>query len=307
MKSRVFYKGILTHCYQRTITGGVLFYSVSDYLVFFTEYCVLARKYNIHVLALCQMPDHVHDSIFTDKKKDLGAFKCELNKRFSRAWNQNAGIKGPVFEGPYGSAPKIGDKKARTNIIYVYDNPVERRIVEKAEKYRWNYLAYCFSDHPFSEKLIIRYSSPNMKRAVKEVKSRFIVGKPVSYPMLHRLFMTLNASEKQQLVDYVITTYNVVDYECAARYFGGRDNMLTAIHSSTGSEYDLNEIFVGKTDKCYYRMTDILLKEMKLNDIHEILSMTNEEKSELFFFLMRKIDAKPEQIGKYLHMDVIHK
>ena len=45
-KSRKFYKDIINHCYQRTADNGVLFYTVSDHLVYFTLYCVLAKKYD---------------------------------------------------------------------------------------------------------------------------------------------------------------------------------------------------------------------------------------------------------------------
>lgn len=53
MKRRKFFKDILTHCYQRSADDGVLFYSYSDHLVYFTSYCVLARKHGIQVLSLC--------------------------------------------------------------------------------------------------------------------------------------------------------------------------------------------------------------------------------------------------------------
>ena len=63
MKSRKFYRDIINHCYQRTADGGVLFYTTSDHLVYFTMYCIVAKKYGIKVFSLCQMPDHVHDAV----------------------------------------------------------------------------------------------------------------------------------------------------------------------------------------------------------------------------------------------------
>lgn len=78
MKRRKFYIDILNHCYQRTADDGVLFYTFSDHLVYFTLFCVLARKYNIQVLALCQMPDHVHDCIVAKSSKDFVGFRRGL-------------------------------------------------------------------------------------------------------------------------------------------------------------------------------------------------------------------------------------
>ena len=182
MKRRKFYKNTLTHCYQRTKDDGVLFYTYSDHLVYFTHYCTVARKHHVKVFAMCQMPDHVHDSVMTDRKENLERFKCETNTSFSRKHNERFHRKGAVFEGPYGQAPKFEEKKARSNLVYVLNNPVERKLVKEAEKYRWNYLAYAGSDHPFSEKLVIREARWPLQTAVKEVKAQFRAGKPMGYP-----------------------------------------------------------------------------------------------------------------------------
>lgn len=139
MKRRIFYKGILNHCYQRTADRGVLFYSCFDHLAYFTQYCTMARKYNIQVLALCQMPDHVHDSVIADHKRDLEKFKQDTNSWYAMKWNERYGLHGQVFEQSFGSSPKRGEKKGCSNLVYVGNNPVERRLVEKAEQYRWNY------------------------------------------------------------------------------------------------------------------------------------------------------------------------
>ena len=302
MKRRKFYKNTLTHCYQRTDDDGVLFYTYSDHLVYFTHYCVMARKHHIKVLAMCQMPDHVHDSVITDRKENLERFKCETNTSFSRKHNERFHRKGSVLEGPYGRAPKFEEKKARTNLIYVENNPVERKLVEVAEEYRWNYLAYAGSDHPFSEKLVIRRARWPLQKAVKEVKAQFKAGKPMGYAQLERLFGPLGHRERLQLTDYIVTTYNVIDYQATINCFGSYERLLTAVHSTTGSEYDLREYFVGKSDACYNQMTNLLLREEKLKDIHDLLSLSIDERTELFLFLQRSLDVLPKQIAKYLHI-----
>ena len=307
MKRRKFYKNTLTHCYQRSADNGVLFYTYSDHLVYFTLYCTLARKHHIRVLAMCQMPDHVHDSILTDRKENMERFKCETNASFSRKHNERFRRKGPVFEGPYGRAPKMEDKRIRTNLIYVENNPVERKLVIHAEEYRWNYLAYAVSDHPFSERLIVRKAAWPLRKAVREVKAQFKAGKPMNYAQLERLFLPLNRKEKLQLTDFIITTYNVIDYQAAVAYFGSYEKMLTATHSTTGSEYDLKENFIGKSDACYNQMTALLLKEGMVKDIHDLLSMSDDEKYELFLLLQHSIEALPEQIAGFLHLAIRRK
>ncbi len=302
MKSRKFYRDIINHCYQRTADGGVLFYTTSDHLVYFTMYCIVAKKYGIKVFSLCQMPDHVHDAVASRSQRDLVEFKRELNSRFAREYNKHCGTQGQVFEMPFGSAPKYGDKKARSVIVYIGNNPVERQLVSHAEEYRWNYLAYAFCPNPFSEKIVIRRSSKALRTAVKVIKAQHKAGKPLNFTLLKNITKELSSGELQQITDFIISTYNVIDYVSAIRFFDTFADMLTAMHATTGSEHDLNEVFVGKSDKPYAQMTCIILSQTDLKDIHQILTMDRDAKWELFLLLRQKTDVMGEQIMKFLHM-----
>lgn len=282
--------------------GGVLFYTFSDHLVYFTNYCIVARKYGVCILAFCQMPDHTHETVSADRKSDLERFKQDSNARFASERNARFGLSGPVFESSFGSVPKIGDKNIRSNLVYVGNNPVERKLVSEAERYRWNYLAYAVSDHPFSEKLVIRKSRWPLQKAVRAVKAQFKSGRPMNYALLQRLFQPLTRKECLQLTDYIIATYNVIDYSAAIRYFGSYEEMLIALHATTGSEYDINEVFIGKSDTCYNRMTTVLLQRGLVKDIHDILSFSIDEKYELFLLLRDATEAPAEQIAAFLHM-----
>lgn len=294
--------GILNHCYQRTKRGEVLFYTVSDYLVFFMQFCVAARKRDVRVLALCLMPDHIHHSTVPMRKKDLSSFVQDYSSQFVCEFNRICRREGSLFQRPFGSAPKVGAKKGRTNLIYVWNNPVERQLCEKAEAYRWNFLAYAGSTHPFSEKLVLSHSSKAMRRAVAEVKAQFHAGHALTYHRLQCLFHVLDKKEKAQLVDFIISTYNVIDYDEAFRYFDGASDALAAAHASTGSEHDLNEVFVGKSDAVYTRLTRVIMREVRPDDIHGILSGSPEERFRLLKLLRSKTDVPTEQIAKYLHL-----
>ena len=300
--NRRFYRGIVNHIYQIAIDGDVIFYSISDHLVYFTVFCTFARKHGIRVLKLCQMPDHIHGSVTADKKSNLSAFERDTTAVFAREHNSVCHRKGPFFKSPFGSVPKYGDKKARSNLIYVDNNPVERRICEKAEQYRWNYLAYADNDHPFSEPFRKREASKAMLRAIRTVEDRHSRGLHLPYAMLKRMFEPLSNKERQQLVDIIITTYSVIDYHESIRYFDNLDAMLTAIHSTTGSEHDLNEVFVGKDDSWYRRMSEIVMAHSNLSDIHDMLGFPSDKKYALFRLLRRETQATSEQIAKYLRI-----
>ena len=299
-KARRVKDGILNHCYQRTVGGAILFYNYADYLVYFTSYCVLARKYDVVVLSLCQMPDHLHDSLLVREKKQLASFKRDQNSWFAKQQNEFLKIEGPLFWHPFGSAMKTDEKKIRTNLIYVGNNPVERHLADKAEECRWNYVAYADSDHPFSKKMVLRKCSSALKGAMKEVRAQHTMDLPLNYCMIYRLFKPLDMEETQQLIDFIIGIYNVIDYKLALEYFGGSyKQFLTALHSTTGSEHDIKEKKTGRSDLYYDQMTTLLLREYALGDIHEFVRM---DKKQLFNFLRGKTAATEKQIKKYLRI-----
>ena len=293
---------VLNHCYQRAENGMLLFYCVSDYLVFFTHYCVLARRYKIHVLSICLMPDHVHDSVLVDSGRNLSCFKQKVNSDFARAHNPVCHSKGRLFEKSYGIAPKIGDKAERTNLIYVGNNGVERKLCKKAEEYRWSFIAYAISPNPFSDKLVIRKARWPMRCAVKEVKTYFKAGMPLNYTQLKRLSDPLNDSEKAQLVYFIISLYNVIDYKEAISRFDSYDKMLTAMHSTTGSEYEIKEEFTGYSDSYYVKMARYVLQIPGVEDVHDVLGWDHDRKWLLYQELRSRFNATGKQIAKFLRI-----
>jgi REP element-mobilizing transposase RayT len=300
---RLFKSGILNHCFQRSADGGVIFYSQSDYLIWFTTVCTAAQRHKVKVLSMCPMPDHTHMSVTAETVQELSAFYGEANRTFSRSHNQVCGTRMSWFESTYGSVPKQGAKAGRTNLIYVGNNAVERQLAVNAEDYRWSFLAYAVSDHPFSDKLVLREASWHMKNAVREVRAQHKRGKPLTYNQLRRITSKLDLREREQLVDFIITTYNIIDYTEALRYFDGSfENYLVALHSTTTHEYDLNETFEGRSDAWYAQMAQILIREKRLPDIHEFLSWPLEKRKELYPLLRNRTRATPGQICKFLHI-----
>ena len=300
--SRPFVPGIINHCYQNTINGALLFYSVSDFLVMFTLVCVASKRYDVKVLAVCFMPDHIHGSYVAVSKRELSAFVGYYSSEYVKMFNDYYGRSGPLFNRPFGSVPKIGDKKGRTNLIYVDNNPVERRLSKDAVLYRWNFLAYGQSKHPFSEPIKRRTASSALKKAMEIVDLQSSRGHPLTFALLGKWFSRLSKKESLQLVDYIITTYSVIDYDAAARFFGGFDNMLLAIRSTTGSEYDLNEPFEGRNDSYYAMMSAWLLKTGRFKDVHKVITLPLNEKLNLFRELQYVTNATPGQVAKYLHL-----
>lgn len=303
MKNRKIYNGIINHCYQRLEDRGVLFYTVSDHLVFFTIFCTTAKEFKVKVLKLVQMPDHIHHATIEYRRGELSAFCGEASRRFARTFNERCGLAGQLFEHPFQSVPKVGAKKARTILLYLDNNPQERQLVQKAEDYQWNYLAYGNTNHPFSDKIVLREASMPLRRALKTVRAQHKEGRPMNYTLLRRLFDSLPSDrERCQLTDYIVTTYSVIDHAESIRYFGTYEEELIAAHANTGSEYDINEVFIGRSDAVYASMRRVIRQTGRYADLHEILSLPIPEKVELLQLLQRETSALSKQIAAFLHL-----
>lgn len=306
MKSftRKFQPGTLIHCYQNTVNGYLLFYNYSDHLVHFTIFCTCAKRYGIRVLSLCQMLDHIHSGVQAPSRELFSLFNQEVSSQYALSDSTVCKRKGHLFNRPYGSALKQGSKKVRTNLIYIGNNPVERRLCSKAIEYRWNYLAYAHNNHPYSERLVIRKASWAMRKAIKEINAQHRRNQHLSYPLLQRLFGSLDRMEGLQLIDYIVTKYSVIDYEYACHFFGGYDNMIKAMEYNTGSEYDIKEDKFGKSDACYGKIARWLFDNLKLTDIHDIFSLPESRRADLLLEMHSELGIEIWQLAKYLRLKI---
>mgnify|MGYP002624141646 CR=1 FL=1 len=303
-RKRVFKVGALHHIYQRTIDGYLIFYDKRDFLVFFTLFCTVARKYNITVLGICLMYDHIHVLVKASCKADFSAFVREYTCGFSRRRNIRYQRKGDFFRHRFGSAPKVDEKKSRTAIAYLYNNPVEKKLCGKAEEFQWNFLDYSQSCHPFSEPLRWGTACRPLRRAMVEVHSLRLSDVPLSYEFIERIIQKLSAREVLQLTDYIIVQYNCVDYKELSAYYADFEALLTAIHSNTGSEYQIREVVTPDSDRIFQQMSKTIRKMTPYRKMEDVLSLPDVEKRRLAWILTAETGASPRQISKFLQVNL---
>ena len=176
-------------------------------------------------------------------------------------------------------------------------------ICGQAEQYRWNFLAYSGSEHPFSQP-IIRYRVPkHLRQALDAIDTLVSSEKPLNYRFLNYQFKNLGQEEKNAVTDYMISRFNVIDYDAAFRYFGGYGNALTAIHATTGSDYEIKESFSGRDDRVYNKIAVLARKLTRIQDIHRIIALPVTERQELMKKVSEIVVAVPvEQIAKYFRI-----
>lgn len=300
MKKRKVYAGEVHHICQMTVGKVVIFYSVADYLVFFTIYCTFAERYEVDVLALCPMPDHIHCVVIVRNAQQLAKFVGGYTREFAHLWNKSRRRKGFLFQHNYQSAVKMGAKQVRTVITYNYNNPVERQIVKRADEYRWNYLAYAKTATPFS---VSNHSeSTFLRTAKKEVRMCRERGDYLNHAQIERLLSKLTLEERHALIDYIVGLWNVIDYARAISYYGSLETMKRAFQDNTGGEYDIKEDRDNYSDAVYSDCTRILLSEKMVLSVYEIPTLPMEKKQQMYRILRQRTSAKAKQLRKYLHI-----
>ena len=294
---------IVQHVYQKSAHGEIIFYSSRDAIVFFTIFCVCARKYGIRPTMLCIMVDHTHQIIPTNERSDLSAFIHENTRLFSAEFNKDAERKGSLFKRKFGSAAKYGSKHIRSINAYVANNPVEKRICQRAEEYQWNFLAYCTSSHPFSEKLVIRRTSNEMKKAIRIVKDLRSRNMPINYTSYDRITSKLSIKERKQIVDYIISEYNVLDYTSLLSEYSSYDGMLEAFANTKGAEYDIKEEYDKYSNRNYSLIVDYLA-HIGVGKPKDVLKMKESAKRLLASRIMAERIAPEYQVKKFLHLEL---
>lgn len=299
--NRKFRSDAVQHVYQISKDGGVIFYDDIDRLVFYTISSVKARKYGIQVLAMNIMFTHFHESLKSRSKRFMVKFMQDSTSLFVRLYNKAHGREGALLKHSFGSVSKKDDKDIRSNIEYVNNNGVEKRLYERAEQDRWSFLAYHGCANPFSEKLDRHRMSQYLRSALKRVDEAFDDGRHLGYGLLRTIYKRLNNKEKEQLTDYIITKYMFIDFDAAASYFGSFDTMLTAIASNTGNEHGMKERYEGKTDVPYRQMIAVCRKLGMPDDWRWIYRISEDEKLVLIRQFLAGTGADRYKIERFLH------
>ena len=303
MKKRNFKEGIPQHVYVRGIGGGIIFYSLEDCVFYITLYFCLSRKHGIVTYAFSLMPNHAHSQQKAGSLKSFTDFNKELLSKFAQTYNLRHSRHGPLFDKPFGSAPKSTGKLIKSNISYICNNGAEGKLSKGILDYRWNMVAYCTNSNPFSERKPERSSSRRFLRAMKLVRYCRRTLSPLDYKLQETVYKGLDHSEKKQILDLILTEYNVVDQEGMVVLFGSLDNALTAMETNCGSEHDIKEDWDNYS--VYRSMIQCVSREgMDIRTLN-FESMDEKGLKQLRRHLKKETGASEKQLDKFLHMGIL--
>ncbi len=303
MKKRRTTKNALQHVYKITRDRGVLFYRREDHLVYYTLQSVLCRRYRLRVLASSHMFTHVHEGTLPEDIMQLSAYEHDLSSIFAREYNREYGRRGALFSGRFGSAPKWSGKEKRSCLVYIINNPVEKKLVSRAVEDRWCFLAYYEKSYPFSKAPVIRYSRKQFVDAMRVVKHEYVAGRYLRYSLLRNLFEGLTEEEREQLTDYIIQVYFFFDREACEELFGNVQRMMETIAVTTGKEFDVGEEFDPSSDVPYLEMCALLSRHGMMGQGMPFLHYADEQMLRLRRYLLRNTGASERQVARFLHLE----
>ena len=294
------------HIYQRSVNGDVIFYTLLDFLVFYSIFSVYVRKYDIKVLGLAIMYNHMHVLASASERSKVEPLISSSTSYFAKAYNLDSGMNGPIFHRPFGSAVKLGDKNIRTAAGYLYNNHTNKKLCDKAEEIRWNFLAFAHNSHPFSKPIIRKEASLALRNALKEIDANRKADRPLNYATLRRLYKPLGKEEKEQLTDYIITAYNAIDYEALESLYRSPEDMLYSFNANTFNEYDIDEDSEERSgdDRVYNRLAKQVLALGRFASVKDILLLSEDERFRLAVELHAHTGVPYKQIGAFVHLKI---
>lgn len=301
-QGRRFSEDALQHTYKITRDSGVLFYRPIDHLVYYTLQSVLSRRYSLRVLVTSHMYTHAHEGIYAEDVVQLSSYEHDLSLLYAREFNRETGRKGPVFERKYGSAPKRSEKDRRSCVIYILNNPVEKKLVSRAREDRWTFLPYYDKEYPFSRKPVIRYSRKPLVDAIHMVEHEYRSARYLRYSFIHYLFSKLDEEEREQLTDFIIQRYFYFDRRACEELFGSLEKMMQATEWTTGKEFDVGEVFDPSSDIPYREMCSLVKRHGLLGAGLPFLQLPEERQVRMAQYLAQHTSANEKQVSRFLHV-----
>ena len=276
-----------------------IFYRIEDCIMYFTTFSVFTRRMEMVFIAFSIMFNHTHATTLDETRQRITLFQRQVGVSTAHTYNREYGREGQLWHHSFGFSVKNGVKRILGNIAYVCNNPVAGKMNRKAIDNRWTLLAYYNNPNPFSEPIEYRTRSRAMIRAMKIVDLKYDNDEYLDYVTQKRIFAKLNTKERKQIIDYIITKYNFIDYNAMIDLYGSFEKALIAIDSNAGAEYDQKDDCGDHS--CYKTMISELFSFCNTTKIN-MDKLSESAKDYLKDLFLRKYSFKKRNIEKFLHL-----
>ena len=139
--ARVVIPNVPHHVTQRGVRSMPIFETENDYRVYLKllrEHCL---EHELHILAYCLMPNHVHFLAVPGSIESLAKGIGNTHREYTIYFNSKEDVKGHLFQERFFSCP-LDIKHTFATFRYILQNPVKAGIVEHIEDYDWSSAKY---------------------------------------------------------------------------------------------------------------------------------------------------------------------
>ena len=125
------------HITQRGNYRQVVFEEDADYSIYLDWLQIYSNKYSLKIWAYCLMNNHVHFVAVPQETDSMARTFNTLHMRYAQHFNERQGGKGHLWQGRFFSCA-LDEKHLYAAVRYGENNPVNARVVRKAENYKWS-------------------------------------------------------------------------------------------------------------------------------------------------------------------------
>jgi REP element-mobilizing transposase RayT len=153
-----------------------IFLDTLDFQTYLKYLLDVRVRYPFTLHAYCLMNNHIHLQLET-VKTPIDLIVKDLHSQYAIYFNKRYDANGHVFQGRYGAEIIENYPYFLKVSSYIHLNPVEAKIVERPEQYRWSsYSAYATaakSPYVSTEKTLSYFSNPNSASLVKPASQQY--------------------------------------------------------------------------------------------------------------------------------------
>jgi len=134
---RLHVPGMLYHVMSRGNDKRPIFLDAIDYERYLRRLSDTTRRFRVHCVAYCLMPNHVH-LVLRPSVQPLSRMMQQLNSSFCQWFNRRHGQVGHVLQGRFKALIVESDQYCLRVVRYVVRNPVSAKLVEQPGDWKWS-------------------------------------------------------------------------------------------------------------------------------------------------------------------------
>lgn len=134
---RIEYENAYYHVMNRGRGRQRIFHGDDYFISFLATLEQAHQRFGLQILSYCLMSNHYHLLVKTPEA-NLGRAMRHINGQYTQIYNRLRNTDGSLFRGRYKSVLVEKDSYQLQLSRYIHRNPIEARMVEQLDEYRWS-------------------------------------------------------------------------------------------------------------------------------------------------------------------------